>query len=139
MVYAAPMIISWLSFTCFTVAAILHFGFFVFESILLPKPHWYKKMGYTDESFKPVKAWAINQGIYNLCLSLGTLTGLYFIFKKQIMLAGVLTSFCGLTMIATGICLWLTQKKLRKAALLQILPPTIGFLFLTAHIIERIS
>ena len=133
------MIVSWLSFFCFFVAALAHIGFFIFEVFLLPKPHVYKKFGYTEDSFKLVKIWATNVGFYNLCFALGTLTGLYFIFKKQIMLAGVLTSFCGLSMITAGIALWVTAPHLRRWALLQILPPVIGFAFLAMHVVERLG
>jgi len=132
-------LVSWLSFFCFFAAALIHVGFFVFEFFLLPQPEYYKKLGYTDEQMKAVSVWAKNIAIYNLCLALGVFIGLGLIFKKQIMLAGALNSFCGVFMIVAGVSLWVLKPQLKKAAMLQFVPPAIGFLFLALHILERVG
>jgi uncharacterized membrane protein len=133
------MIVSWLSFICFVIAAFVHIGFFVFEFFFLPKAEIYRPLGYTDETIKPVKIWARNVAIYNLALAVGVFYGLHFIFKKQIMTAGAVTGLCGFTMIAAGITLWVTAPQMRKWALWQALPPIVGFFFLMLHVLERVG
>ncbi len=125
---------EWISFFFFFLAALIHVGFFVIESILFQKKDGYKIFKIQPEDHQKVKIWAFNQGFYNLFLAFGTFIGLALIFKKQIMLAGVLTSFCGLSMIGAGIVLWVSAPQLRRGALAQILPPLIGFVFLSFHV-----
>jgi putative membrane protein len=125
---------EWIAFSFFFLAAMIHIGFFVFETFLLQKTSTAKRMGITGDAHKAVKPWAFNQGFYNLFLALGTLSGLYMIFQKKIMTAGALVSFCGLSMIGAGIALWFSIPRLRKFALLQLAPPLIGFIFLFFHV-----
>lgn len=129
---------QWASFVCFTLAAILHIGFFYVEAILYQKAEGYKIFKTPKEHHQAVKIWALNQGYYNLFLALGTLWGLFYVLKKQVMLAGVLVSFCGLSMVGAGVVLWLSAPHLRRGALLQIMPPLLGFIFLSFHILHFI-
>jgi uncharacterized membrane protein len=133
------VIISWISFTCFFVAALIHIGFFIFEAFLLYKEPVYKSLGYTDQDIQKLRPWAVNQSIYNLALALITFVGLYLIFKKQILLAGAFVSAAGVTMILAGVTLWVTLPRFKKWALVQLLPPTIGFAFLAAHVADRMG
>jgi putative membrane protein len=133
------MISQWLSFAFFLTAGLIHVGIFIIESILFQKPGGYKWFKVSEQHHAAVKIWAFNQGFYNLFLALGTFVGLYFIFQKQIMLAGLLTSFCGLSMIGAGVALWFSEPKLRRGALLQILPPLFGFATLALHVVDRLS
>lgn len=115
---------SWISFTFFALAGLIHLGFFYFESFYLQK----------HTANAEVRLWAFNQGIYNFCLAIGVFLGLYFVLKKQIMLAGVLTGFCAVTMIIAGVALFFSAPNLRKFALLQALPPFLGLILLYFHI-----
>jgi hypothetical protein len=132
------MIVSWLSFIAFFIAALIHIGLFAYQIFILPQ-HTNKSLGSELADYSPGRIWANYLAAYHLSLALGVFCGLYLIFKKQIMLAGALTSFCGLTMIIAGTTLAYTNKKLLKIALLQIIPPLIGFLFLIAHVVDRLS
>jgi putative membrane protein len=125
---------EWISFFFFAIAGLIHIGFFVAESFLFQKPNGYKLFKLSEKDHAAVKVWAFNQGFYNLFLGLGTFLGLAFIFKKQVMLAGVLTSFCGLSMIGAGLVLWLSAPQLRRGALAQMIPPALGFFFLAFHV-----
>lgn len=127
---------KWASFFCFLLSALLHVGFFVVESILFQKAEGYKLFRLPKEQHEAVKIWALNQGYYNLFLALGTFWGLKYVLEKQVMLAGVLTSFCGFFMIGAGLVLWFSAPHLRRGALLQILPPLLGFLFLAVHVLH---
>jgi putative membrane protein len=131
-----PMKVEWISFFLFGIAALIHFGFFFFEAILYQRRGFHEKLRISERDHELQKVWAFNQGFYNLYLSVGTLTGLYFVMQKQIMLAGVLTSFCGVSMIVSGCVLWLSVPRLRVAALVQAIPPMLGFLFLSFHIVK---
>jgi putative membrane protein len=128
------MFVQWMSFFFFAVAGLLHVLFFVMESILYQRPHGYKIFKTSPDHHQAVKPWALNQGFYNLFLALGMFVGLYFVLSKQIMLAGVLVGFCGLSMIGAGLVLWFSAPNLRRGALIQLVPPTLGFFFLGFHI-----
>lgn len=130
---------SWTSFVCFFIGALAHLGFFIFEVGFLPKPSVYQRLGYTDEQMRVIKPWVINQGFYNLCLALGTFYGLANVLQKNIMVAGAVTSVCGFTMLGAGLVLWVSQPRLRRVALIQILPPFFGFFALVIHILERLN
>lgn len=127
---------EWISFFLFGIAALVHIGFFFFETILYQRDGFHIKLGISERDHEIQKVWAFNQGFYNLYLSVGTLTGLYFVMQKQIMLAGVLTSFCGVSMVVSGCVLWFSVPRLRMAALLQAIPPLLGFFFLFFHIVK---
>ncbi len=128
------MKVEWISFIFFFIAALIHIGFFILESILFQRPDGYKYLKIPAKDHSAIKLWAFNQGFYNLFLGLGTLLGLGFIFQKQVFVAGVLTSFCGLSMIGAGLVLWFSAPPLRRGALIQLLPPLIGFIFLSFHV-----
>lgn len=130
---------SWISFALLALAGVIHLGFFIIEGFVLQRPGAHKILKITPEQHEAVKAWAKNQAFYNLFLALGTFVGLNFVLQKKIMLAGTLVGFTGLCMIGAGIVLWFTAPHLRKAALLQALPPAIGFVFLATHILESIG
>lgn len=128
------MIAQWTSFIFFGVAGVIHFGFFVMEAFLLQKKESYKILRVSEDVHRLLKPWILNQGYYNLFLSLGMFVGLSLVLKKQIIPAGVLTSFCGLFMIGAGVVLSFSSPELRKWAWLQWLPPILGFIFLYFHI-----
>lgn len=127
------MIVKWMSFIFFFIAALIHVGFFVLESVLFQKPNGYKYFKLQEKDHAAVKVWALNQGFYNLFLALGVFLGMSFIFQKQFFVAGVLIAFCGLSMVGAGLVLWFSAPQLRKGALIQIIPPLIGFIFLSFH------
>lgn len=130
------MKLAWVSFIFFAIAAIVHFSFFILESILFQKPNGYKLFKLKESDHEPVKIWALNQGFYNLFLALGMVVGLYFVIIGRRESAGVLVGFSGLSMIGAGIVLLFTSPNTRRGALLQILPPAIGFFFLLFHILS---
>ena len=127
------MIVQWLSFTFFFIAALIHVGFFIMESILFQKPGGHKLFKISESEHAAVKVWAFNQGFYNLFIAIGTFIGLRLIFQKQFFVAGIMTGFCGLSMIGAGVVLLFSAPRLRRGALIQIIPPLLGFFFLSFH------
>ncbi len=125
---------EWISFFFFFLAALIHVGFFVFESILLQRPSAQSQLKLSESEFAKVKPWMFHQGFYNLFLAVGVFFGLALIFKKQVVAAGALTGFCGLCMTMAGLLLFIQQPNFRKWALLQFIPPVIGFFFLSFHV-----
>lgn len=125
---------QWMSFVLFAMAALIHIGFFVFESYVLQKPDAYKMLKITEQEHKVMKVWAFNQGFYNLFLAAGVGIGLYYVMQKQVMMAGVMTGFSGFCMIVAGTALWFSVPRMRKFAYLQAGVPALAFVFLAFHI-----
>jgi putative membrane protein len=133
------MKVEWISYFFFFMAAVLHVVFFVMESVLFQKPGGYKVFKVKPEDHQAVKIWAFNQGFYNLFLAIGMLIGLYYVNQLEVRLAGMMVSFCGLSMVGAGLVLFLSDKKMRRGALIQMVPPLLGFFFLSFHIVGRIN
>lgn len=125
---------EWISFFCFFVAAVIHVAFFSIESIFFQRSGGHKIFKVKEADHEIVKVWALNQGFYNLFLSLGMFLGLYFVLRLQVVVAGVLTGFCGISMVGAGIVLWISSPKMRQAALIQLVPPLLGLLFALSHV-----
>lgn len=125
---------QWLSFFFFFLGALLHVGFFVLESVVFKNPKIHRQFGVQKDQLPIVQPWAFNQGFYNLFLAIGTFWGLRLIFKGQIVAAGAMVNFCGLSMIGAGLVLFFTQKSMRRAAWIQMGPPLLGFFFLFFHV-----
>jgi putative membrane protein len=131
--------VEWISFFFFALAALIHLGFFIFESIVLQRPNGHRWLKINERDFVHVKLWAFNQGFYNLFLSLGMILGLSFVLKLQVHLAGVMTGFCSISMLAAGTVLWFSAPRLRKMALVQAVPPLLGLIFIFFHISKHLS
>ena len=131
--------VKWISFFFFTIAAFIHLGFFVFESFLLQSPKGHQWLKMNEKDFSHVKIWAFNQGFYNLFLSLGMFLGLYFVLKLQVHLAGVMTGFCSFSMVFAALVLWFSAPQLRRAAILQGLPPLLGLIFVFFHVTKYLN
>lgn len=133
------MKVEWVSYFFFFLAAMIHIYIFVLETFLFQKAEGYKAFKIKKEDHEAVKPWAFNQGFYNLFLAVGMLIGLYHVIKLEIKVAGVMVSFSGFCMIIAGLVLFVTQKKMRRGACIQMIPPLLGFFFLIFHIIEKIQ
>ncbi len=133
------MKIEWVSYFFFFIAALVHIYIFILESFLFQKVDGYKAFKMKKEDHEAAKPWALNQGVYNLFLAVGMLIGLYYVNQLQIKVAGVMVSFSGFCMIAAGLVLFVTNKKMRKGAYIQMIPPLLGFFFLAFHVMEKIK
>lgn len=132
-------IVQWVSYFFFFLAALIHVGIFILESVLFQKPGGYKYFRIKPEHHEAAKKWAFNQGFYNLFLAVGMFIGLYYVNQLQVRSAGIMVSFSGLCMMAAGIVLIISDKKMLRGALIQIVPPLLGFFFLAFHIIGRLK
>lgn len=124
---------KWVSYGFFVLAALIHLGFFILEVFILSTPRGQKLLRVTMDQHKVLKPWILNQGVYNLFLVVLTAIGIYHIHALQVRTAGLLIGLAGLFMIAAGLTLWVTQPKLRPWAYWQMIPPLLGFIFLSFH------
>ena len=109
------------------LAALLHFKFFLLESVFWGRPRVNRIFKLAPEvAHSPaVRTFAFNMGFYNLFLSLGTLAGLALLHRGCS--GGVtLLAFCTSCMVAAGGVL-LISGGLRRlpAALAQAVPPAV--------------
>lgn len=126
---------KWISYCLFSLAAVIHIAFFITESFLLQNVKNAGLFKIKTEDHNAIKIWALNQGFYNLALALQMIIGLMYVLKGEPKIAGLLVGLSGLTMILAGIVLYFSAPQLRRGALLQIMPPAAGFLFLFSHIV----
>lgn len=126
---------KWISFGLFSLAAVIHIGYFIVESFLLQNVKNSHLLKIKPSDHQAIKVWAFNQGFYNLALALQMIIGLMYVLKGEPKTAGLLVGLSGLTMIMAGVVLFFSAPQLRRGALMQILPPLLGFLFLSSHIL----
>ena len=108
------------------LAAALHVGFFVLESVLLGKPEFQKRLKVKPEERDAVRMWALNQGFYNLMLAAAVVAGVVARMNGQPELgAGLLYGACS-TMVGAGVVLFLSAPHMRGPALMQALPPALA-------------
>ncbi len=111
------------------VAAAIHVWFFAMESIWFLRPGVWRRFGLeSDAEARVVRAWAYNQGFYNLFLAAGVGIGLGLVVAGEPAAGRALVLFACGSMIAAGIVLVLHRRELLRAALLQAVPPLFAVL-----------
>lgn len=116
-----------LTLVLMVVAALIHVGFFVMESLLWRRPSVHRIFGVADPEKAEVMAFALlNQGYYNLFLALGAIAGV--VYSSDILFRGrnELLVFTALFMIGAATVLYLADRRLIRGALLQGLPPLLA-------------
>ena len=109
------------------IPALIHVYIFVLESLLWGKPRTNKAFGVNEEEAKTTKLMAFNQGIYNLLLALGIVTGAILMFFPETAIAGKVLAIYGLgSIFVAGFALISSAPKLWRSALIQIVPATAG-------------
>jgi putative membrane protein len=112
------------------VAALLHVGFFYLESVAFVRPTVWPRFGLaTQEQADIVRPMALNQGFYNLFLAVGILGGLALIASGDPDAGRPVVLFACLCMVGAGLVLIATDRRLVRAALLQLVPPFLALLF----------
>lgn len=126
-----------LATVCAALAALLHVGFFVMESITWTRPATWRRFGLaSQEQAHTTRTLAYNQGFYNLFLAVGTAIGLilFWVGAAEMRMAGtVLVLFALGSMVAAALVLLSGGRGWLRAALIQGVLPLAGFvLFLLA-------
>jgi putative membrane protein len=103
------------------LAGLIHVGIFVLESVVFTNP----KVSRTFLGKTPVtpelRLFAFNQGFYNLFLGLGAIGGVLFDSKP-------ITLFCCACMLAAGLVLIASNRRLWRGAMGQVIPAGIALL-----------
>ena len=109
------------------LAALLHVGFFVLESIAFERPAVRRLFGVpSKEQSRSLSLFAANQGVYNLALAIVVALGL------ALAASGVLALGLGLAlgalavMVVAALALVATSRRLWRGALIQGLPPAVA-------------
>lgn len=109
--------------------ALIHVYIFFLESLMWGKARTNKVFGVKEADAQIIKAFAFNQGFYNLFLAIAVLLGLHLRTSEATAQAGSVLIIYGLTsMIAAGLVLVISTPRLWRAALIQILPGIAGII-----------
>ncbi len=114
-----------------TLAAALHVGIFIMESVSWTRPAIWKRFGLTSqEAADTTRPLAYNQGFYNLFLAIGAVIGL-ILFGVGMHAAGLaLVLFTTGSMVAAAVVLVTSGRGYIRAALVQGVLPLIGFVLI---------
>ena len=83
----------------------------------------------TQEQADIVRPMALNQGFYNLFLAVGVLVGLGLVATGNPDAGRAIVLFACLCMVGAGLVLIATDRRLLRAALLQLVPPLLAIVF----------
>jgi putative membrane protein len=110
--------------------ALIHVYIFVLESILWGRKRTNKAFGIrTEEDAAITKPLAFNQGFYNLFLAVAVFLGLHLRTSEMTYSAGTaLVAYGLISIIAAGCVLFISQRRLWRAALIQIVPALIALI-----------
>ncbi|MDO8336724.1 MAG: DUF1304 domain-containing protein [Microcella sp.] len=109
------------------LAAALHVGFFVLESLAFSRPRVRRMFGVrAEDDSRPLRLFAANQGVYNLALALAVIIGIALAWNGELML-GVGIAATGLAvMVVAALALAISAPRLRAGALVQGAPAAVG-------------
>jgi putative membrane protein len=110
-----------------SIAAVFHAYVFVLESLRWTAPRTRAAFGVrTAEEAETTRLLAFNQGFYNLFLAVGTAAGVVLVAAGATAQGYALIVPGAGSMAAAGVVLAVSQPKLIRAALIQLLPPALG-------------
>lgn len=114
-----------------TLAAALHIGIFVMESVAWARPAVWKRFGVADQAAADTtRPMAYNQGFYNLFLAIGAIIGL-ILYGVGLHPAGLaLILFTMASMLAASIVLVTTGRGYLRPAIIQGVLPLIGIVLM---------
>jgi putative membrane protein len=114
-----------------TLAAALHIGIFIMESVSWTRPSIWKRFGVASQEAADItRPMAYNQGFYNLFLAIGAIIGL-ILYGVGMHPAGLaLILFTMASMVAAAVVLVTTGRGYLRPALIQGSLPLIGFVLM---------
>lgn len=109
------------------LAALLHVGFFVLESLAFERPAVRRLFGVpSKEQSRSLSLFAANQGVYNLALAVVVVLGLALAAGGQLGLGLGLAIGALAVMVVAALALVATSRRLWRGALIQGMPPVIA-------------
>ena len=116
-------IMAALQFVLAVLFGLIHVYTFYLESIAWGRPKTNKLFGIRSaEEAAANRAFAFNQGFYNLFLAFGTFAGLALVQMGREVEGRALLTFCALSIFGAGLVLYFSTKNVRPA-LIQAGPP----------------
>ncbi|MGH8825669.1 MAG: DUF1304 domain-containing protein [Jiangellaceae bacterium] len=104
------------------LAGLLHVAIWVMESLVFSRPPFHRLFRVRPEHVPAVRLWAFNQGFYNLFLGVGAIGGVVVLHVGDETVGRTLALFCCACMVAAGIVLFSSERRLWRAALVQAVP-----------------
>jgi putative membrane protein len=117
------------------LAALLHTGFFVLESVLFTRPQGRRLFGVRAEHDSPsLRLFAVNQGVYNLALAIVVVVGIVLVLIDPASIAGraVIIAGCSVMVVAGAALAATAGRRMLGAALVQALPPLLAVVAMLA-------
>ncbi len=113
------------------LAALFHVVIFVSESVTWSRPATWRRFAVASQADADVlRPLALNQGYYNLFLAVVAIAGVVAETAGAHVVGPTLLIVAASSMAGAGLVLLLTYPALRRAALVQLLPPALGLLAL---------
>jgi putative membrane protein len=111
------------------LAAFIHVWFFVLESLGFERESVWRRFGLRDAAeARIVRAFAYNQGFYNLFLAIGVAIGLGLVIAGDASAGRAIVLFACGSMVAAGFVLVLNNHRFARAAAIQAVPPLVAIL-----------
>jgi putative membrane protein len=116
--------------------ALIHVYIFVLESFLWGTKRTNKVFNLRPEEAASTRLMAFNQGFYNLFLALAIILGLGLRTEEATATIGTTLVIYGLvSIIGAGLVLVISERKLWKGALIQIIPALVAVIPLCSSVI----
>lgn len=112
------------------LATLVHVYIFVLESFAWTGDRARSVFGMGSEQARTTRELALNQGFYNLFLSVSTGLGIAFTFAGFTEIGATLVFTGAGSMAAAGLVLLLSSPSKAGAALKQLMPPLLGIAYL---------
>lgn len=123
MIIVATLVVS--------LAAALHVGIFIVESVAWTRPAIWKRFGLASQADAEItKPLAYNQGFYNLFLAIGAIVGVVFYAAGWEAAGFALVVFTMASMVAAAVVLVSTGRRYIGAAFTQGTLPLIGLVLI---------
>ncbi|MGH8880725.1 MAG: DUF1304 domain-containing protein [Stackebrandtia sp.] len=110
------------------LAGLGHVAVWIMESFLFRRPAFYRLFLIRPEHVPAVRLWVVNQGFYNLFLGAGAIGGVVTLHLGDETVGRTLVLFCCACMMAAGIVLFFSERRLWRSALGQAVPPLVVLL-----------
>jgi putative membrane protein len=118
------------------IPALVQGYIFVLEALLWGKPRTNATFGVKPEQVETLRPWALNQGWYNLFLAVGILLGWLgnqgWLWEPGLgaltggLLGSPVAAFALASMLAAGLVLVISNPRMFRSALVQIVPALVG-------------
>lgn len=107
--------------------AAFHIYAFCLESLLWGRPKTNKIFATNPQDAKTQRLLAFNQGFYNLFIAIALLIGIVLLSQGDEVRALTLLDYAMASAFGAGLVLFLSEKKLFRAAIAQALPSVLYF------------